>query len=438
MAPESATLTTKWSAESPYQLDKAQVSDHKEKSESRKLIALQTRKASSALLKHIRSESQRKDAASSTKNLLSTDSADPSDTPFSDVEPVWLVLTTKKHIVDQKRLKPGKIFLPHSLHTSPAVTICLITSDPQRPFKDTIAHPSFPPELSKKITRVIGISKLKARYKSFESRRLLLAEHDIFLADARIIISLPSVLGKVFYTGPKRPIPVNLEPYKPKADKTKSVSASSKSKSQNGIRSIAPPTQVAKEIERTISCAQIQLSPTITTAVRVGLATMEPEKVAENIEAVVAGMVEKFIPKGWRNLRAIHIKGPNTMALPVWVTEELWLDEGDVLEEKEAKEALRLAAQKDTERRGREGEGKRKKKGKLLEGGEMSQEMLLRMEKLKQQKAEAREVEEEGVKKEKKRKGGEESGDGGRYAVEGVEVKKAKKRKGVESKAVEL
>ena len=340
----------------------------------------------------MKSESQRKEATSDTKNLLTADSSDSSDAPLSDIEPIWLVLTTKKHIVDQKRLKPGKIPLPHSLYTSPAVTICLITPDPQRLFKDTIAHPSFPPELSKKITRVIGISKLKARYKSFESRRLLLAEHDIFLADSRIITSLPSVLGKIFYTGPKRPIPLSLEPYKAKADKTKSASAPSKSKSQNNTRSIAPPTQVAKEIERTISCSQIQLSPTITTAVRVGLAIMSPEQVAENIEAVVAGMVEIFIPKGWRNLRAIHIKGPNTMALPVWVTEELWLDEKDVLEEEEAKEARRLAAQKETERKGREGEGKRKK-GKVLEHGEMSQEMVLRREKLKQQKAEAREAE---------------------------------------------
>ena len=283
---------------------------------------------------------------------------------------------------------------------------------------------------------MIGISKLQARYKSFESRRLLLAEHDLFLADDRVITSLPRVLGKVFYTGPKRPIPVKLEGHRSRPDKTKPTSGVSKDKSQNYIRSIASTPQVAKEIERTISCAQIQLSPSATTAVRVGLANMEPEEVAQNIEAVVAGMVEKFIPKGWRNLRAIHVKGPNTMALPVWVTEELWLEEGDVLEEEEAKEAKRLAAQKETERKGKDGEGKRKKKGKLLEGGlnnEMSKDMILRREKLKEQKREAREA--DGDEKGRKRKGGDEGTSGG--GDEGVKVKKAKKRKAVEAQPVE-
>ncbi len=400
----------------------------------------QTRKASSALLKHIKSEAQRKEAASTAKNLLSTSTSDPSDTPPSDVEPIWLVITTKKHIVDQKRLKPGKIPLPHSLNTSPALTVCLITSDPQRPFKDTIAHPSFPPELSKRVTRVIGISKLKARYKSFESRRLLLAEHDVFLADARIITSLPSTLGKIFYSGAKRPIPVKLEAHTNRTDKSKSATAPSKPKSQTETRSIVSPPQFAKEIERTLSCAQIQLSPSATTAVRVGLATMEPGELAQNIEAVVAGMVEKFIPQGWRNLKAIHVKGPNTMALPVWATEELWLEEGDVLEGEEAREAKRRASQKQTVRKGREGEVRQKKKGKLLEGGsngDMSQEMILRREKLREQKREAREVGEEEEKKGKKRKGEAEGAGAGGVGEEATKVKKAKKRKAVESSGVE-
>ena len=234
---------------------------------------------------------------------------------------------------------------------------------------------------------------------------------------------------------------MNLEPYRSKSDKTKSAFTPSKPKSQNGTRSIAPPPQVAKEIERSLSCAQIQLSPTITTAVRVGLATMEPEQVAANIEAVVTGMVEKFIPKGWRNVRAIHVKGPNTMALPVWVTKELWLEEGDVLDEEEAREAKRLAAQKQTERKGREGEDRRKEKGKLLDGGlsaKMSQEMILRREKLREQKKEATEAEEGNEKKGKKRKGGDEgSGVDGDEEVKVKKAKKAKKRKAVESQAVE-
>lgn len=37
----------------------------------------------------------------------------------------------------------------------------MITADPQRAYKDIVAHPSFPKELGSKIARVIGIAKLK-------------------------------------------------------------------------------------------------------------------------------------------------------------------------------------------------------------------------------------------------------------------------------------
>lgn len=351
-----------------------------------------TLKASTALLKHIHSEAKQKEAESSTKNLLAVDDDSSVEAnPLLD-EPIWLVLSTKKHIVDKKRLKPGKIHLPHSFNDAASTTICLITADPQRPFKDTIAHASFPAALSSRITRVIGISKVKARYQPFETRRQLRDEHDVFLADDRVITLLPKLLGKIFYggSGSKRPIPVSLEPSKQK-DATVKRQAAPKNPD---TKSIAPPAQVAREIERTLSCAQVQLSPTTTTAVRVGLANFSPEQVANNVEAVVDGMVEKFVTKGWRNIKAVHIKGPNTTALPIWLADELWVDEGDVLDDGEAKEALELASQKNRKRKGREGEEGRISKGKKakkLEDSDMSKEMAERREKLRQQKKEAKE-----------------------------------------------
>lgn len=345
-----------------------------------------TLKASTALLKHIHSEAKRKEAESSTKSLLAVDDDSSVEAdPLLD-EPIWLVLSTKKHIVDKKRLKPGKIHLPHSFNDAASTTICLITADPQRPFKDTIAHASFPTALSSRITRVIGVSKLKARYKPFETRRQLRDEHDVFLADDRVITLLPKLLGKIFYGGSKRPIPVSLEPSKQK-DATGKRQAAPKNLD---TKSIAPPAQVAREIERTLSCAQVQLSPTTTTSVRVGLANFSAEQVANNVEAVVDGMVEKFVTKGWRNIKAVHIKGPNTTALPIWLADELWVDEGDVLDDEEAKEALELASQKNRKRKGREGEEDGISKGKKAKNSDMSKEMAERREKLRQQKKEAR------------------------------------------------
>lgn len=369
-------------------------------------------------MKHIKSEAKRKESESTTKNLLTTtEDVSDEDVQPGDDEPIWLTLTTKKHIVDKKRLKPGKIPVPHSLHASPMTTICLITADPQRAFKDAIAHASFPTALFKRITRVIGLKKLSERYKSFESRRQLLREHDVFLADDRIITRLPQILGKTFYKGSKKPIPVSLEAYKPKDESGKRKKPEKSGEDGNKRVMVAQPQQVGREIERTLSTAQVYLSPAATTSVRVGLASFTPQQLAENIEAVVGGLVEKFVTKKWRNVRAVHIKGPNTMALPVWLADELWVDEADVLGDKEAVKAIEAGKQKGTKRKGREGEdeqgkgddqiegadmkaikAKKAKKAKTTEAtdADMSKEMGLRREKLRAQKAEAREAAGEG------------------------------------------
>ncbi|MCJ1338266.1 hypothetical protein MMC09_003552 [Bachmanniomyces sp. S44760] len=346
----------------------------------------QVRKACGALLKHIKAEAQRKEEASKTKNLLAN-SNDPEDTSAADAEPLWLILTTKKHIVDKARLKPGKILVPHPLYDPNTSTICLITADPQRAFKDTIALESFPKTVSSRITRVLGISKLKARYKAFESRRQLLNEHDLFLADDRIVTLLPQLLGKTFYGGSKRPMPVNVKPYRQKdsTGKRKKVEK----------EAVAPPSLLAKEVGNAFRCAQVHLSPGATTSIRVGLSSFTVEQVTANVDAVINGMVAKFVAKGWRNVKSIHIKGPTTMAIPLWLSDELWVDAEDVLEDQEAKRLVELADQKTHKRKRVEGEEdgiSKKKRVTGVEDSDMSAEMAERRERLRQQKREAREA----------------------------------------------
>lgn len=178
---------------------------------------------------------------------------------------------------------------------------------------------------------------------------------------------LPNILGKTFYKGPKRPMPVNFEPPKPKDPTTgKRRPKSDLSASAESPRAVATPAAFAQEIKRALSSTQIHLSPSPTTAVRVGLASFTPEQVAANVETVVNGMVDKFVTKGWRNVRSVHIKGPNTLALPIWLAEELWVEETDVLEEAEAKRRQEVASQTG-KRKGREvekDEGVRKLKKK--------------------------------------------------------------------------
>lgn len=289
--------------------------------------------------------------------------------------------------------------------------MCVITPEPQRQFKDAVAHSSFPTTLSKRITKIIDIKKLEAKYFSFESKRQLRDSYDLFLADDRIVTYLPKLLGKTFYTTTaKRPIPIRLEASKPKGSKNAALPSTKPRKEPSDTKAIAAPPLLAKEIERTLSTAQINLFPSTTTAVRVGLASFTPEQLAANIEAVMASLAGQLV--GWKNVRAVHVKGPNTMALPIWLAEELWVDEGMVLEDEEAAEAKAKAAQKNKRTRklieGKEdgdtgGEGRKRKmdgqgepaeelkhkKVKRLKDEDLSQEMKERREKLRQQKSEA-------------------------------------------------
>lgn len=229
--------------------------------------------------------------------------------------------------------------IPHPLNTDTNSTICLITSDPQRLYKDQIADPAFPAALRSRITRVIGLQKLKAKYKPFEARRQLAAEHDIFLADSRIVTHLPGILGKTFFKGNnKRPIPVNIAgPSERTADgkRIKQVPGAVRHSTKSEIgKGASTPAQIAKEVEKALSCAVVHISTSATTSVKVARAAFTPEHCVENIEAVMQAMTDKLVPQGWRNIRAIHIKGPNTMAFPIWLASELWVEERDVLDQR--------------------------------------------------------------------------------------------------------
>lgn len=183
------------------------------------------------------------------------------------------------------------------------------------------------------------------------------------------------------------------------------------------------PQDVAKNVEKTLSSALVHLSPSTTTAIRVGKASWPAQRIVENVEAVVSGLLEgeRWVPKGWRNVRSIHVKGPNTTSLPVWLASELWVDEGDVLDEKfveekkesrkklrgkgekrkmiegaaEAVEGLKADEGGPKKRKAEEtdevdgGEKAKKKERKEKGGDDLEKEIKLRKERLRKQKEEA-------------------------------------------------
>ncbi|KAI9054882.1 hypothetical protein LZ554_002026 [Drepanopeziza brunnea f. sp. 'monogermtubi'] len=382
MAGTDTALTTKVKSGSPYQLDVAQVL-----------------KASNALLNHIKTSEKAAATASAKQSLLQDDEEEDEATEST---PIWLQLTTKKHIIDQKKFKPIKIALPHALNTSSTTTICLITADPQRTYKDLIASDAFPSELATRITRVVGVQKLKKKWNQYESQRKLFAEHDIFLADDRVITQLPKLLGKTFYKSQsKRPIPVSIMEPVPKTNGKRIAKTKEEAKEKTGGRGAANAKSVANEITKAIASAVVNLTPSTNTAVRVGYAHWDAEKLAANVGAVSLALIEKYVPKKWRGVRSLHIKGPETAALPIWLADELWVDEKDVLTEEDAQKIAQANIGKKRKSKVLEGvemensdkvkDAKKFKKQKLIESNDdnLDKEIAARKEKLKKQKADA-------------------------------------------------
>jgi ribosome biogenesis protein UTP30 len=170
---------------------------------------------------------------------------------------------------------------------------------------------------------------LKKEYNTHETRRQLAAEYDLFLADDRIVTFLPSILAKAFYKQTsKRPVPVNLA-----GSKVHEKVAPGKVKPKGREPLVGHPVAVSKELEAALSAALVHLSPSVSTSVKIGYASWKVKDLQENFDAVVKGLVEKNVPRKWANVKGLHVKGPNTMALPVYMAEELWLHNGQVKEE---------------------------------------------------------------------------------------------------------
>ncbi|CAG8983125.1 hypothetical protein HYALB_00004568 [Hymenoscyphus albidus] len=366
MASTSKPLTTKVESGSPYQLSSEQVL-----------------KASKALLTHMAAAKKEESKSNEKKSLIADEEDD------ETASPIWLTLSTKKHIVDKKRLKPSKIAIPHSLNASENTTICLITADPQRQFKDIVASPAFPAALGARITKVVGIEKIKAKYNQYENQRKLKSEHDIFLADERIVTYLPKYLGKTLYKGTaKRPIPVSL-----------TAAVSRASPRTKGPESVGTPQKVAQEIEKALGGTSVYLSPTASTSIRIGYSNWDSQKLAENIEAAANALIEKHVPQKWRGVKALYVKGESTAALPIWLADELWVDEKDILNDEQAEEVAkanvgkkRKAVEQAEPEATKTERMKTPKKQKILPESNddtLDKEIALRKEKLKKQKEEA-------------------------------------------------
>ncbi|KAF5360839.1 hypothetical protein D9756_004960 [Leucocoprinus leucothites] len=195
---------------------------------------------------------------------------------------IWLNVTVKQ-VAPKNKIKPIKIPIVHPLVDPRTTSICLITKDPQREYKDLLENQNI-----KFISRVVGIAKLKGKFKAFEARRLLLKENGLFLADERVIPMLPKLLGSKWFEAKKQPIPVCL--------------------TRKDLKG---------ELERAISSTYMNQNNGTCTSIKVATLSHTPTQILSNISKAIPA-IAAHIPGGWDNIQSLMIKTNTSVSLPIW------------------------------------------------------------------------------------------------------------------------
>ncbi|KAL2927718.1 Ribosomal L1 domain-containing protein 1 [Bienertia sinuspersici] len=195
---------------------------------------------------------------------------------------IYLVLTLNK-IPAKNRTNAHKITLPNPLYTPESSELCLFVHDNiSKAAKQKVEEQGIP------VSKVIKHSKLKKDYKAFEQKRKLCDSFDLFFADKRIIPLLPNAIGKQFYSKKKIPVPIEL--------------------GRNNWK---------EQIDRVCSSALLYLSTGTCSVIKVAKGSMERDEIVENVIAAVNGVAE-IVPKKWKNVRALHLKFSESLALPIY------------------------------------------------------------------------------------------------------------------------
>ncbi|GIL92896.1 hypothetical protein Vretimale_14809 [Volvox reticuliferus] len=208
-----------------------------------------------------------------------------------DDEVIYMQIALKRMPLQTRKNKPVPLPLPHPLYTPEGQEICLFVKDTRdgqggKEIKKQLA------KFEKKggVAKVIGTTKLRTKYESYEAKRKLCKSYDLFLADDRILPSLPKLIGKSFFKKKKQPIPIDL---------------------RKG--------NWAAEVKK--ACARTYMFKHSGTCIniKVGRSSFAPAHVEENLVAALCGAVQ-HIPKKWACIQGVFLKTANSVALPLFQT----------------------------------------------------------------------------------------------------------------------
>uniref|UniRef100_A0A0E0DUP7 Uncharacterized protein n=1 Tax=Oryza meridionalis TaxID=40149 RepID=A0A0E0DUP7_9ORYZ len=201
-----------------------------------------------------------------------------------------LLQLSLRRIPPSPTTKPRLLPLPHPVIVPvESASICVISDDRPKsrsPAASDLLDASRSQNLP--VSEVIPLSALRTDYRPYESRRRLAASHDLFIADRAVLPLLPRVLGKAFYSTKKAPVAVDFAR-----------------------------TGWLEQVRKVMSSTFLYLRTGTCSGIKVGRLDMKEEDIVENVMAAVEAAVEK-VPKKWANVRSLHLKAVDSVALPIY------------------------------------------------------------------------------------------------------------------------
>lgn len=195
------------------------------------------------------------------------------------------------HRIPTVKNKTVYIDIPHSLYPQ-GTEICMITRDTGgNDAEKTVEkwQKIFSKRGVDRITKIMPLRELKLDYGSFDAKRRLLTMYDLFLCEDMIAHRMQGLLGKTFIGCKKHPWPVKIYGNYVKDDLDEVLNQTRWITTGNG------------------SCSLVTAAKT----------NFSLEQIVENIMACAVG-IARFTPRGWNNVRALHIRTDNSIALPVY------------------------------------------------------------------------------------------------------------------------
>ncbi|GAB4821059.1 hypothetical protein N2152v2_008105 [Parachlorella kessleri] len=217
------------------------------------------------------------------------------------------VIALKKIPQEKRKDKPIRIPLPHPIYSIDGQEICLIVKD-RKGEGHKAAKLKVREEKVAGVSKVVGVSKLRTKYESHESKRQLCSSFDLFLADERVLPTLPKLLGKAFFRKKKQPVPVRLTGKDWGAQVAAACGATYLV--LGGGSSLSLKGRALRVLGWVGARARAGNA-------RVAKSSQSEQQCVENVVAAAKAAVER-LPKKWAGIKSVFLKSSSSVALPIY------------------------------------------------------------------------------------------------------------------------